>query len=477
MIALARIREAIGHYPRLLKILRPPVRSAYRCRPALVHVLNIVYTPMFWVSWHSISQLRIGSTGRGHTVVMLAVSVLHLDSRIEREARALAAAGYCVIIIWPDQVDSAATIDWGPGISFCPLPGRAANFAFHFPGFLGWPMARAAMKHRPLAFHAHDLCTALVGLVAAKRTGAHLVCDFHEWYSENVTRDSRSKNYRPHSRLTRYTYRWLERLAFKHASEIVTVCDSIADDLEKEFGDRRSKVHVIRNIPALDAAPTRLYGSLKLELGVSPEKCLVLWQGGVGPSRLIEPIVEALACAPDCVLAIRGPDIDAYADDYRLIANRVGAGNRLHILRPVPSSDVVAAAAGADVGIWSLPNLCKNFRYALPNKIFEYLAAGIPVLAADFPEVRKLVEGGAVGVCFDPYDPSSIGAAMQRQADPAIRTKMRSHIPELLQSISADVEWKKLVAIYDRLPGSEKESPADVFARAASMVHLSRSLS
>jgi starch synthase len=471
MTTLGSIREAVRRYPFLLNILRPLVRSAYRCRRLAVHVLNIVYAPMFWVLWHSGGQLRIGSTGQGHTVVMLAVTVLHLDPRVEREARALAAAGYCVIIIWPDQVGSAVTIDWGPGVSFCPLPGRAANFAFHFPGFLGWPMARAAMKHRPLAFHAHDLCTALIGLVAARRTGAHLVCDFHEWYSENVTLDPRSKEYRPHTRVTRNTYRWLERLAYEHASEIVTVCDSIAHDLEKEFGDRRSRVHVIRNIPRLDVVPSRSYGSLKSELGVSPEKCLVLWQGGVGPSRLIEPIVEALACAPDCVLAIRGPGVDDYADDYRAIANRVGAGNRLHILQPVPSSDVVAAAAGADSGIWSLPNLCKNFRYALPNKIFEYLAAGIPVLAADFPEARKLVEGGAVGACFDPYDPASIGAAMQRQADPVIRAQMRSRIPGFLRSISADVEWKKLVAIYDRLsrsdPCRKRDHPPEILVRAA----------
>ena len=93
------------------------------------------------------------------------------------------------------------------------------------------------------------------------------------------------------------------------------------------------------------------------------------------------------------------------------------------------------------------------------------------MLAADFPEARKLVEGGAVGVCFDPYDPASIGAAMQRQADPVIRAQMRNRIPEFLRSISADVEWKKLVAIYDRLSRSEpcrkRDHPPEILVRAA----------
>jgi glycosyltransferase involved in cell wall biosynthesis len=119
------------------------------------------------------------------------------------------------------------------------------------------------------------------------------------------------------------------------------------------------------------------------------------------------------------------------------------------VLPAVPSSDVVAAAKGADAGVWTLPNWCKNFYYALPNKIFEYLAAGVPVVAARFPEAQRLVEGHEVGVCFDPYSPPSIGAALQSLVEDAGRLeRCRENIPGALAALQADREWERLVAVY-----------------------------
>jgi glycosyltransferase involved in cell wall biosynthesis len=117
---------------------------------------------------------------------------------------------------------------------------------------------------------------------------------------------------------------------------------------------------------------------------------------------------------------------------------------------------VVAAATSADAGIWTLPNLCKNFYYALPNKIFEYLAAGLPVLAADFPEARRLIEGYRVGLCFDPYDPGSIADAIGKfSRNRAALAACKDRIPELMASVSAQDEWQKIVDIYRNLQPNE----------------------
>ena len=88
--------------------------------------------------------------------------------------------------------------------------------------------------------------------------------------------------------------------------------------------------------------------------------------------------------------------------------------DRVKLEPPVPSSDVVAAARGADAGIWTLPALCRNFTFALPNKIFEYLAADLPVLVAHYPEAKRLVLEHEVGLAFDPYDPQSIAQSIKR---------------------------------------------------------------
>jgi glycosyltransferase involved in cell wall biosynthesis len=90
--------------------------------------------------------------------------------------------------------------------------------------------------------------------------------------------------------------------------------------------------------------------------------------------------------------------------------------------------------------------------YSLPNKVFEYLAAGVPVIGANFPEVRKLVEGNGVGKCFDPDDPISISETLNFLSNhPDVRNDMRQRIPAVLKSLDAESEWQKIVRLYNGL--------------------------
>jgi len=384
---------------------------------------------------------------------MVVVSDLRIDPRVEREARALAGAGFDIVVIWPDlTAKPPAQLDWGSGITFRTLSPEYGHFASRFPGFLGHEMTKVAIEYRPFAYHAHDLSTALIGLAAARATGAHLVCDFHEWYSENVTWSSARERYIPHPRHVRFAHRVLERLVFKHASAVVTVCDSLSDEMKAVVGGGTRTAHVIRNIPDMKAVATRTYLPLKEELGLSPDAFLVLYQGGIGPSRMLEPIIEALPLAKECVLAIRGPGIEHYGSTYRKLAEKVGASSQLILLPAVPSRDVVDAARGADAGIYTVLDVCKNFRYALPNKIFEYLAAGLPILSAHFPEPKRIIDQFQVGVTFNPRAPRSIAAALNSLASDRSQTlQMAARTKDALRSMNADAEWEKLVAIYEGL--------------------------
>jgi glycosyltransferase involved in cell wall biosynthesis len=387
-------------------------------------------------------------------IAMLVVSNLRIDPRVERAARAAAVAGYEVTVICPDIAEprlAESPIDWGPNVAFRHLPFDASAFVMSCPWLLGDAMHRAACEERPFAFHCHDLTTALIGLSAARSVGAYCVCDFHEWYSENVSWDPRTGQWVPHPAPKRAWFRMVERIALSRADEVITVCDSIARELEQMAPRRRAPVHVIRNIPPLERSSAD-YPPLRETLGLTPEQFIVLWQGGTGPSRMIEPIIEALQFAPRAVLVIRGPSLDLFGEGYRALARRVGVEARLKLLPPVPSRDVVIAGESADAGIWTLPKLSKNFYYALPNKIFEYLAAGLPVLAADYPEAHKMVQAKGVGLCFDPYAPRSIAEQINRLADDAsLYASFRAAIPSVLSSIGAELEWQKLPQIYARL--------------------------
>ena len=177
---------------------------------------------------------------------------------------------------------------------------------------------------------------------------------------------------------------------------MITVCGSIADAMAAELGNGRRPV-VVRNVPELNAIPTRDYAPLKQQFGL-PDGCFVLlYQGGTGTTRLLEPVIEALALAPRCTLVIRGPSLDFYGDHYRELAQRAGASQRLILAPPVPSRDVVAAARGASGGIYTVLDVGRNCRFALPNKIFEYMAANVPVLSADYPSQRRSSPSTALG--------------------------------------------------------------------------------
>jgi glycosyltransferase involved in cell wall biosynthesis len=461
-----RVSGALRRSPRL----HDTISAAYRglgLRYAFASVRAILTIALtLWANlsrpWWRYAQLfskrlpalSVPTMGQPKLIVMLAISEVWRDPRVERSARALAGAGYYVKIIYPDFFSKTLNIgplDWGPNIAFRPLPRRAMDYAVQFPWVFGDALLKAATEERPFAFHCHDLSTAIVGLAAAQRVGARCVCDFHEWYSENVSWSAWRKAYVPHPALKRRLFMEFEACVMRHATALVTVCESIGAELSARHPNSRVPITIVRNIPPLIPECER-DSRLRRQLGITPEQLLVLYQGGVGPSRMIEPIIEALRFAPRAVLIIRGPGIEIYSDAYTEIAAQHGVADRLYCLPPVPSADVVRAATEADIGMYTVPNLCKNFYYALPNKIFEYLAAGLPFLGPHFPEVQRIVDAYDIGLLFDPYDPRSIAAAINRLADePETLLRMRGNIAAALADMDADREWQKLVTLYDEL--------------------------
>ena len=343
--------------------LKDELKAAARRFPALANVFRPFVRFLFTVKWRKSTKggrhlLRaatqekvpgIGTRAAGCRIIMLLVSNIWIDPRVEREARALAAAGYEVEVICPDlsQPEGSRTSpDWGKNVRIQLIPAVAADFSCLRPGFAAGYLFEAAMvaakDNIPLAFHAHDLNTCLAALAAARMTGAHLVADFHEWTSENVHWNSAKGGWAPYPADWKAELQALEARLMREASAVLTVCESIIDALATELGNGR-RATLVRNIPALDARPTKIYPPLKEQLGLPKDRFVLLWQGGTGSTRLIEPIIEALAFAPKCTFVIRGPSLDLFGKEYQAIADRIGAGDRLILEGPVPSSDVVAA--------------------------------------------------------------------------------------------------------------------------------------
>ncbi len=385
-------------------------------------------------------------------VSMLVISQVSGDPRVERSARALVKDGYSVRIFYPANYSGVP--DWGDGIEFSPVDRNAAGFTARFPFLLGRHFLKTVIKSNPLIFHCHDLNTCLIGLVAARVCKGYLICDFHEWFSENISWNARKKCYQKHHWVRRQVYKLAEHLMVRTSDLTITVCDSIGKMIESETSGKY-KVAIVRNIP-----PVKVFDGAAVpfrhSLGLGDDKIVILYQGGVGPSRLLEPVIEAMKHVEGAHLVIRGPGLDHYGEHYKRLMHEFDVRDKVTLLPPIESARVVEGARSADIGLWTLPNISKNFYYALPNKIFEYLAAELPILVANFPEPTKIVDTYGVGATFDPYNPQSIAESINRLTkDPVLRQRMRGNVRGALEGLNADLEWDRLRELYREM----RESP------------------
>jgi glycosyltransferase involved in cell wall biosynthesis len=474
-MALATVKTWVKNQPTLEPVV-PWLRSlahAYRCyvKPVLrlcwvvprdlVYLMFLPYRLHFflkcvrWLEREGKQRERVPSQWAGpRRIVMLVNSDLRTDPRVQREAQALAAQDFHVTIISPawSPDPAACRISWGRNIDFRVLSHKAARFNMYYPYLFGREMFDAAMGEDAWAYHAHDLDMSLIALMAAARKEVACVCDFHEWYSENVSYNRWTGRYRPHPFYKRWAYQTMERAVMHTATEVITVCDSIGTDLARVY-EAPAPVRIIRNIPQIKTTDRQGPADLRKELGIPGDNRIILYQGGLGPSRNLEPVIAAMARVPHAVFVIRGPGYEHWAKSYYRLASRLGVRDKIFCLPPVPSARVVAEARGADMGLWTLlADVGLNFKYSLPNKVFEYMAAGVPLLVADLPEVRKIVVGYEIGVCFDPVCPASIARAMNRLADDtALSDRCRGNIARAVRELGADQEWNKLVELYRHL--------------------------
>ncbi|HEX7225622.1 MAG TPA: glycosyltransferase, partial [Candidatus Limnocylindria bacterium] len=156
---------------------------------------------------------------------------------------------------------------------------------------------------------------------------------------------------------------------------------------------------------------------------LDPHRPVVLYLGGLMGGRGLEELVTAMVEVPEGQLVLVGDGV--LGEPLRRQAADLGIGDRVHLLDPVPPGDVVSVAASADVGVSPIVPSCLNYRYSLPNKLFQYLAAGVPVVASDFPQVRDVVAGADAGLLVDTSRPPAIAAAIRELlADPARRAAM-----------------------------------------------------
>jgi glycosyltransferase involved in cell wall biosynthesis len=375
-------------------------------------------------------------------IAMLLHKSVVFDSRVRREAGALARAGHEVTVLELARVPAGARLDGFARQSVQPprwmrrlLPFHLYRLAF-LAGFV-----RGVRRLRPDVVHAHDAAMLLPGIIGARLTDALLVYDSHELATSVPYRD----------RAWAWFVAAIERVVVPRCAAVITVSDGIARRLRERYRLPLDPT-VVRNVSELHIEGA---GGLRLAMGLDASTPLILHQGAPAPARGCEVLVEALTHLDGVHLAFLGDAEDGYGEELRATVRDFGVEDRVALIGSVPLAELLAHTAEADVGVTLLQDTCENHRLALPNKLFEYIAAGVPVVASALPETKRLIDSRGVGWCSPPGDPKALAQTLElalgQRRDPALKQRLRSAAQELCWS----QEQHRLLALYLRLSGSQ----------------------
>ncbi len=295
-------------------------------------------------------------------------------------------------------------------------------------------MIRVGLASGADVFHSHDLNTLYVGHVCKRKTGAKLVYDSHELATER-------------NRMGfwwRVWATWNERRWLPSADALIVASPSWIDHLRDRYGAVPDPAVTVINVPERREPRPR---DLREELGIDPDAPILLYQGSIQENRGIEPVIDAVTLLEGAVFVVVGygyhrPTLEA------MVARR-GLDAKVKFFGPIPNEELLDWTAAADIGMCNIVNSSLSYYTSLPNKLFEYLMAGIPVIGSDSPEIGRVVTETGAGEICDPVDPEAIAAAARKiLADP---TPYREAARRATDRYHWAVEADKLVAVYGEL--------------------------
>ncbi len=361
------------------------------------------------------------------------------DSRVLKETASLGLAGFFDRTLVLGLTNEAGTVVREEGLRITKelaLRTRRLprNLLFQSIKFAEW-RSKLLRECRGLPIgvvHCHDLAPLPVAVTLKRVTGAKLVYDAHELESERASLNKARR------RLAART----ERSLLREVDALVTVSPSIAEWYQER--NPGLEVVLVRNIPDFSIAPSP-DPTLRRSLDVPDDALLFIAIGGFLPGRGIGAIIEAFSCdeSPHHVAFMGyGPLKDS-------IERATKRCCRVHLLPAVAPAEVMKVAAGADVGLSMIEDVCLSYRYCLPNKLFESLGAGIPVLASDLPDQAALIKEYGGGWVVRP-EVAAIRQFLQT-IDAEQVQRVRSGLVDRTQDLRWNREARRLVELYRRL--------------------------
>lgn len=264
---------------------------------------------------------------------------------------------------------------------------------FFFYAFYNIRLFFFLLFNRADLFVSNDLDTLLPNFLVSRWKGIKLIYDSHELFCEVPELQ--------HSKWKKKFWKRIERFCFPKLKNVITVNGTIAGIYGKEYGVR---VNVVRNIPARKVLP-RLRS--KQELGLPEDRKIVLLQGGgINIERGVEEAVDAMQYVEGALfIIIGGGDI---IPKLKKMTAELKLDEKVRFIPRLPFDELVHYTSVADAGLSIDKDTNSNYRYSLPNKLFDYIHAGIPVLASPLHEIQNIFNEFEIGVLITNHQPAHI---------------------------------------------------------------------
>ncbi len=293
---------------------------------------------------------------------------------------------------------------------------------------------RAGTHTQADVYHAHDLNTLLMAWTTSRLRRARLVYDTHEVATDR----------------TNMKLRWwaclLERALIGRAERVICTTQTRADFTQKRYGIPPPVL--LRNLPAyVEPEPSDL---MHERLGLPAGEKLVLYQGGIQVQRGLEQLLDAASEIRGAAVVLLGSGRLKPALMAR--AAELGLDGKVYFHDAVPVEELPQWTACAYVGLQILQNTCFNHYSSLSNKLLEYLMAGVPAVASDLPEMRRVIEDTQAGMLVDASRPSAIAAAVNRLLeDETLRETMAQRALQARRRYCWEQEQHLLREMYEGL--------------------------
>lgn len=252
--------------------------------------------------------------------------------------------------------------------------------------------------HKSDILISNDLDTLLPNFLISKIKKIPLVYDSHEYF---IGVPELEKN-----GFARKIWLAIEKWIFPKLKHVFTVNQSIAELYQKQYN---ININIVRNIP-LKRLTT--ISKTREELGLPMDKKILILQGaGINIDRGVEELVQSMQWIKNSILLIIGNgDI---IESLKTKTDELQLNEKVKFINRLSYNELINYTANADLGLTVDKDSNLNYKFSLPNKLFDYISAGIPVLASNLPEVKRIVEKYKVGEILYSHNPEIMAQTIE----------------------------------------------------------------